>query len=300
MMYFAFGSNLNEEQMLRRCPNARVVGRASLPNHKLVFGGHSARWGGAVATVERAAGSQVEGVLYELGARDLSRLDQFEGAPWVYQRYRRDVRDLLGNRRRAVLYRMPGVEPKPPAERYLAVLLKAYQRWGLDVTPIAALARKRTAAIRRESGDAPRAPRPVGAAGKGSPPRRPENAPVGARVFVYGSLLTGYHNHPVLEGCPLLGPARTLPQFDLLDLGRYPAMVCGGATSVAGELYAVSPATLAALDHLEGHPVYYHRMQVELHEAATAWAYVMDPLPVSGRPRIPSGSWRHHRATKES
>ena len=35
--YLAYGSNLNLEQMSRRCPTARVVGKAQLENYRLAF-----------------------------------------------------------------------------------------------------------------------------------------------------------------------------------------------------------------------------------------------------------------------
>jgi len=66
VLYFAYGSNLDDAQMRERCANARVLGRATLPNYALVFGGFSHRWGGAVASVVRAKGACVEGLLYEL------------------------------------------------------------------------------------------------------------------------------------------------------------------------------------------------------------------------------------------
>ena len=65
VLYFAYGSNLDDAQMRERCANARVVGRATLPNYALVFGGFSHRWGGAVASVVRAKGACVEGLLYD-------------------------------------------------------------------------------------------------------------------------------------------------------------------------------------------------------------------------------------------
>ena len=41
VLYFAYGSNLDEGQMLERCPGAKTMGHATLPNHALTFGGFS-------------------------------------------------------------------------------------------------------------------------------------------------------------------------------------------------------------------------------------------------------------------
>ena len=54
--YIAYGSNLNLEQMARRCPTAKVVGSTTLKNYRLMFRGGSHT---AVATVERSCGDEV-------------------------------------------------------------------------------------------------------------------------------------------------------------------------------------------------------------------------------------------------
>jgi len=77
----AYGSNLDRQQMRRRCPGARAVGPAWLPGHQLAFAGYSASWGGGVGTVIPSPGEVVPGLLYEVGAEDLRTLDAFEGHP---------------------------------------------------------------------------------------------------------------------------------------------------------------------------------------------------------------------------
>ena len=59
--YFAFGSNLDQEQMRARCPSAKLLGPAVLPGHALAFAGYSHRWGGAVATAGGAVTSTCGG-----------------------------------------------------------------------------------------------------------------------------------------------------------------------------------------------------------------------------------------------
>ena len=39
MFYFAYGANLNLQNMRYRCPNAKVVGHLNLPEYQLVFKG---------------------------------------------------------------------------------------------------------------------------------------------------------------------------------------------------------------------------------------------------------------------
>ena len=125
--------------MRERCSNARVVGRATLPNYALVFGGFSHRWGGAVASAVRTKGACVEGLLYELGGADLCALDRIEGHPFAYERVIRWVRDESGRRRRVVTYLQPedGFEAWAPPQGYFIVLWQAYARLGFDFEPLA-------------------------------------------------------------------------------------------------------------------------------------------------------------------
>ena len=60
--------------MRARCPQSRVLCRAILPDHVLVFRGFSRDWEGAVATVEPAPGEVVHGVVFEVTPADVQRV----------------------------------------------------------------------------------------------------------------------------------------------------------------------------------------------------------------------------------
>jgi gamma-glutamylcyclotransferase (GGCT)/AIG2-like uncharacterized protein YtfP len=120
------------------------------------------------------------------------------------------------------------------------------------------------------------------------------------RVFVYGTLLSGEPNHRLLTAASLVGEARTEPAFDLVSLGAFPAMVAGGRTAVAGEVYEVSAGTLADLDRLEGHPRFYRRRRIRLEDGGEVLAYVLTADQALGRPAIASGNWRHERKERWS
>jgi gamma-glutamylaminecyclotransferase len=111
-------------------------------------------------------------------------------------------------------------------------------------------------------------------------------------LFVYGTLLSGEANHPVLSGAEFRGPASTLPEFELVDLGAYPALVRGGRDAVSGELYRVSPELLRIVDSFEGHPTLFRRSVIALRGGAEAEAYLVDAGRVSTMPRIKTGDWR--------
>lgn len=128
-------------------------------------------------------------------------------------------------------------------------------------------------------------------------PKQRPGAPQGRRrrsalLFVYGTLLRGEINHREIEGARFVREARTEPAFELVDLGEYPALVPGGSLAVPGELYAVSPAQLVALDAFEGHPELYLRSPIRLDDGEQAEAYLLAPERAAGLPRIAGGSWR--------
>lgn len=119
-------------------------------------------------------------------------------------------------------------------------------------------------------------------------------------IFVYGTLLRGQRNHVCLKGARWRGVARTEPGYALYSLGFCPALVRGGQGRVSGELYEVTPAVLARLDLLEGHPNFYCRTPIRLEDGTTAEAYLLPPEDVRGRRRIMSGSWREETRSCES
>lgn len=97
-LYFAYGSNMNPEQIRRRIPEARAVGRATLKGWRLVER--------LYADIERSRGSRVEGVLYLVTQTELNRLDLYEGYPRVYNCVKVTVHaELMGNR--MTRYRVP-------------------------------------------------------------------------------------------------------------------------------------------------------------------------------------------------
>ncbi len=115
------------------------------------------------------------------------------------------------------------------------------------------------------------------------------------RLFVYGSLLSGEGNHGRLGASRLIGEARTEPRYTLVSLGAFPALLGGGTTSVAGEVYDVDADTLVALDAFEGHPRFYRRERVVLLGDDGAESYVLPRVRGGTYPIIVGGDWREFR-----
>jgi hypothetical protein len=79
MIYFAFGSNMDREQMKRRCPSHKVLGRAYLSDFDLCFPRRSPSRGCGTAGIRPAKGAGVWGVVYALEASDWASLNDAEG-----------------------------------------------------------------------------------------------------------------------------------------------------------------------------------------------------------------------------
>lgn len=72
-LYFAYGSNLHLQQMAKRCPNSKFVGRAVLLEYKWQINQRG------FANVVPRSGYSVHGLVYALGDGDEARLDRNEG-----------------------------------------------------------------------------------------------------------------------------------------------------------------------------------------------------------------------------
>ena len=110
------------------------------------------------------------------------------------------------------------------------------------------------------------------------------------KLFVYGTLRRGERAHRLLGGAPLVAHGRTEPRFRLVDMGGYPALVEGGATAVAGEIYDVADARVPELDRFEEVPELYQRVLLPIGDYV-AWAYVLPAALAGERPELPHGDW---------
>ena len=129
-LYLAYGSNLSVEQMERRCPDAKPIGKAILPDWKLLFKIH--------ATIEPCKGSKVPVLVWKISDRDEQNLDRYEGYPSYY--IKQDVElmmtDLRGRNPRpvtAMVYIMAdGHRVRMPMKGYVDILVEGYERFGFD------------------------------------------------------------------------------------------------------------------------------------------------------------------------
>lgn len=87
------------------------------------------------------------------------------------------------------------------------------------------------------------------------------------RLFLYGTLKRGLSNHSLLRRQRFIAEAQTAPQFRLVDVGGFPALVKvdSNPLSVQGEVWEVDLDCLIRLDRFEGlHVGLYTRQKVQL------------------------------------
>jgi hypothetical protein len=130
-LYVAYGSNLNLEQMARRCPDARIVARGYIKNYALKYRGSKT---GAYLTIIREKGKYVPVVVWEISKSDEYSLDRYEGFPTFY--YKKRVRVFLesGKTTYAMAYVMfDKAKPGRPSEYYIQTCLRGYVENRLNI-----------------------------------------------------------------------------------------------------------------------------------------------------------------------
>lgn len=144
--YIAYGSNMNLEQMERRCPGARVTGKGWLKDHRLFFAGRSEA---AVASIEPAEGHAVPVVLWEITPEDEQALDGYEGYPWFYGKQDLTV-EVNGKSVSAMVYVMgPGFAYGAPSKSYLGCIREGYASAGFDTAVLDEAVEYSTAHLRQ-------------------------------------------------------------------------------------------------------------------------------------------------------
>lgn len=129
MIYFAYGSNLNWEQIKQRCPDCFPLTKATLKGWRLQFR--------RTLDIEPDAPSKVEGVLFYISEQDLKNLDYYEGFPDIYKRVPVMLIDRSNNQlTKALVYTMTKKAKKargsnPPLKEYLDRVLQGYKDFNM-------------------------------------------------------------------------------------------------------------------------------------------------------------------------
>lgn len=133
--YFAYGANMDERQMSSRCPCARLVCAARLPEHRFLIN----RQG--YASIAEAPGRTVYGLLWTITRQDEQSLDRYEAVEEGF--YRRVVLAVVCDRDgggvEALVYVASDDVEGIPRPRYFQGILRAAPAHGFPPEYIAEL-----------------------------------------------------------------------------------------------------------------------------------------------------------------
>jgi gamma-glutamylcyclotransferase (GGCT)/AIG2-like uncharacterized protein YtfP len=125
--YFAYGSNLHDPQMMRRCKDAEPVASCTLSGWRLVFRG--------VADIERSnnKADYVHGAIYKVSDWDEAQLDIYEGFPNLYRKEFFEATLESGEKIEVMFYKMNANDYGTPPKGYFDTISSGFVHWGLEM-----------------------------------------------------------------------------------------------------------------------------------------------------------------------
>ncbi|MDL2317645.1 gamma-glutamylcyclotransferase [Eubacteriales bacterium OttesenSCG-928-A19] len=137
LLYFAYGEHMNENEMTRLFPHARMMGKSRLPDYCLSFVG---RDGMARAALLPRRGHSVPGRLWSLQASDADILDRDADAPH-FARPELYMFDVEGMTVPALVYiTVPGQPSGRPGFVTYDLMREAYEAAGESLDTLRQLA----------------------------------------------------------------------------------------------------------------------------------------------------------------
>ena len=126
--YFAYGSDMNQEQIVSRCNHSKFMSIATLPDHGVAFFGNSDKWDGALESLIDQPSNVTWGVVYEISSTDMDYLDVFHAArldgTGITFQYPVDVTGTDGKVYPAYTYRKSALsDPNLPSREYLDYII---------------------------------------------------------------------------------------------------------------------------------------------------------------------------------
>ena len=124
-LYAAYGSNMDPQRMMERCPHSPLRTTGWLLGWRLTFGGEDLGWDGALATIVEDPLEQVFVAVYYITEEDEAALDSWESADTgLYRKTRVRVTTLLGEQL-AWTYVLDAYEGGLPSASYVGILAEA-------------------------------------------------------------------------------------------------------------------------------------------------------------------------------
>tara|TARA_B100001996_G_scaffold376008_1_gene356714 strand:+ start:34 stop:477 length:444 start_codon:yes stop_codon:yes gene_type:complete len=129
MLYFAYGSNLNHQQMKNRCSGARYIKKYTLNGYKLCFSHKTNHSVYGHANIVKDKKSTVNGALWNITKNDEKELDGYEGVDYNY--YQKEYFTFKG--KKVLVYIQKVYYFQKPNSTYLHTIIEGYKDCGLDI-----------------------------------------------------------------------------------------------------------------------------------------------------------------------
>lgn len=129
ILYFAYGHNTDNSEMARRCPSAKLIGKALLKNFKLVLK--------HFADIQNEEGAECYGLVWKIDHHDLKNLDKDEGYHRHYNRIPVEV-EIKDGKAKVTTYIMdPGYKAHGlPTQKYVRMLSKGYKENDISLSQL--------------------------------------------------------------------------------------------------------------------------------------------------------------------
>ena len=128
IVYGAYGSNLNKNQMINRCPSSKAIGSVFLDDWTIHFLG--------VANLVKAKNKKAPIGLFELTEECEKSLDKFEQYPLLYRKefFLVYLNNKIVNMMTYIM--QPGYETSPPSKAYFNSIYQGYLDFNFPTTSI--------------------------------------------------------------------------------------------------------------------------------------------------------------------
>jgi hypothetical protein len=143
-LHFALGADMSPRIMQALCPQAKLVGAARIDGFRLGFFDRSKVWDGGELAPVPLPGAVLWGVLYDVCAAELDRLDMAadvrEDGSGSRFRYPVTAIDKAGVAHDALIYRKDQTtSEQPPSSEFMAILIREAEAHQFPAEYVAAL-----------------------------------------------------------------------------------------------------------------------------------------------------------------
>ena len=129
MLYFAYGSNLNHQQMKNiRCTGSKYLKSFILKDYKLIFCHPNKLNKFGYANIIKKKGSKTAGAIWEITEEHVKILDSYEEFPNIYQK-----EHFYLEGKKIMFYIMSKYIIKDPPKSYIDIINKGYEDCNIDL-----------------------------------------------------------------------------------------------------------------------------------------------------------------------